>query len=427
MKKIVFIIILSFIGFYNVYAKDISYSMNKYDDEIFNYIEKAYDSELKEDGYVLGGSVLKEKIEKDENTYNDYQVILVKYDKNDKLVWKYVYGNTSEDYIDYLTYAYDDNGNIDGYLVITKKSSNILEDPIGTTNGMVLKIDFDGKLVYEKEIVEGSIKKIIPTYSDNMVDGYISIMTTQTGSSLVKYDKNLDIVFKKDFNDTSISDLTIIKDNNSIIGYAIIEGNNLVTVDLNGYNDVVIGDISKYTSSNLGEANNGFMLYGLTSEVKLSKGDNSYYLINYVNGEEYWETIGDTGTTKNDEVVLLPIYKDNQIKEYFLLYKNTDLSYEVVKIDLDGEVLKKIKKISNDYYIFKNFYSTGNTIYFVGQINCSDDDTCDYDNNSLYLISDEDKVIEVKDDASRNILIVFSIVLIVLVGGIIFIKKKRKK
>ena len=89
MKKILFVFILLVMSFYKGYAKDISYSMNKYDDEIFNYIEKSYDNELKEDGYVLGGNILKEKIEKDGINYNDYQVLLVKYDKNDKLVWKY--------------------------------------------------------------------------------------------------------------------------------------------------------------------------------------------------------------------------------------------------------------------------------------------------------------------------------------------------
>ena len=107
LKKIVFfiaLVILIILSFYVVYAKDISYSMNKYDEETFNYIEKSYDSELKEDGYILGGNVLKEVIKVDDTTYNDYQVILVKYDKNDKLLWKYTYGNTSEDYIKYLTY-----------------------------------------------------------------------------------------------------------------------------------------------------------------------------------------------------------------------------------------------------------------------------------------------------------------------------------
>ena len=423
MKKIVFIFILVLISFYSVSAKDISYSLNKYDDEVFNYIEKAYDSKLKEDGYVLGGNVLKEKIEKDEEELDDYQVIIVKYDKNDNLVWKYTYGDTSMDYISSLSYTYDEEGNIDGYLVSTKKSYNVLEEE-SSNSGVLIKIDLDGKLVFEKEIVEGVISKITPIYDENhIVNGYISIIN----NSIVKYNKNFDIEVKRDFSE-NIKDLSIIKEENKIIGYALIVGNNLITVDINGYNDIVLDDISKYKTTNLSESNNGFILYGITSEVKLNKGDSSYYLINYSNGEEVWETIGTTATSKDSIVSLLPIYKDNEIKDYLLLYKNEiDSSYEVIKINLDGEVLKKVKKINNNYYIFNSFYSKGNTIYFIGQIDCPEDDSCDYDNNSLYLVSDEDKVIEVKDDDSKNVIIVFSILFVVLVGAVIFIKKKTSK
>lgn len=413
MKKIVFVFILLLISFYSVSAKDISYSMNKYDDEVFNYIEKAYNKNLKSDGYVLGGSVLKENVD----TNNDYQVILVKYNKNDKLVWKYTYGDSSEDYINYLSYTYNEEGNIDGYLISTKKTYNILDNN-GTNSGVLLKIDFDGKLVWEKEIAEGIINKIIP-----IQDGYISIVN----NSIIKYSRNFDVTSKRDFNE-NISDIALINENNSLIGYSVIVGNNLITVDMNGYNEVVIDDISKYDTANLSESNNGFILYGITSEVKLTKGDSSYYLINYNNGEEVWETIGTTSVSKDSKPLLLPIYKDNKIDNYFLLYRNEmDSSYEVTKINLDGEVLKKIKKINNNYYIFKNFYSEGSTIYFVGQIDCPEDENCEYDNNSLYLVSDEDKVIEVQDNTSNNIIIVFSILFMVLVGVVIFIKKKTSK
>lgn len=416
MKKILFIIVLFIVGFYNVYAKDISYSMNKYEDEVFNYIEVGYDSDLKEDGYVLGGSVLKEKIEKDGITYNDYQVLLVKYDKNDKLVWKYMYGNTSSDYIDYLTYTYDENGNIDGYLIVTRKTYDINETNVGG-NSVIIKISFEGKVVYERDINEGVITKLIPTS-----DGYICIVN----NSLVKYNNNFEIALKRDFNE--VHDISLLKEDNKVIGYAIIDGNNLVTIDTNLANDVVLDDVSKYSTYNLGEANNGFILYGITDEVKLDKGDSSYYLINYSNNGEVWETIGDTAASKDDSIILLPIYNKDSIKEYFLLYKNeVDSSYEVIKISLDGEVLKKVKKINNSYYSFKNFYSTGSTIYFVGQINCPADENCEYDNNSLYLVSDEDKVIEVKDGTSKNVIIVFSVLIIVLIGGIVFVRKKTKK
>ena len=134
VKRVLFFILLLIISVYNVQAKDTSYSLNKYTEEVFKYIQKSYDKNLKEDGYVLGGNFLKEVIEKDESKYNDYQVMLVKYDKNDKVTWKYAYGDTKEDYIDYLSYTYDDDSNIDGYLVVTKKTADVLEGPIGDSN-----------------------------------------------------------------------------------------------------------------------------------------------------------------------------------------------------------------------------------------------------------------------------------------------------
>lgn len=427
MKKIIFIIVLFIVCFYNVHAKDISYSMNKYDDEIFNYIEKAYDRSLKEDGYVLGGSVLKEKIAIEDASYDDYQVLLVKYDKNDKLVWKYTYGNTGEDYIDYLTYTYDDNGNIDGYLIVTRETYDISEPNIGN-NTIIIKIGLDGKLVYERNINDGVITKIIPTKDDNgTVDGYISILDTQIGSSLIRYNKSFDILLRRDFSETSISDLSIVNEDNKLKGYVVIVGNNLISMDSTLSNEINITDVNKYDSYNLCEANNGFILYGITSEVKLKNGDSSYYLINYVNNEEVWETIGETVTSKESGIILLPI-KKSDIEGYFLLYKNEkDSAYEVVKVNLDGEVLKKVKKIKNSYYDFENFYSTGTTIYFVGQINCPEDDSCDYDNNSLYLVSDEDRVIEVKDDASTNIMAICAITIVLLASGIVIVRKRKRK
>lgn len=416
MKKILFIIVLLLVSFYTVNAKDISYSMNKYSDEIFNYIEKAYDKDSKEDGYVLGGSVFKDDADKNDHE-GDYQVILAKYNKNDKLVWKYTYGDTSEDYIKSLSYTYDEEGNIDGYLISTNKTYSIF-DGTETNSGVLLKIDFDGKLVFEKEIVEGIITKIIP-----VDDGYISIIN----NSLVKYNRNFDIISKRDFSE-DIKDVTIINEESKLIGYSIIIGNNLVTVDSNGYNDVVIDDISKYNTTSLVETNDGFILYGITSDVKLKKGDSSYYLINYKNSEEVWETIGTTSASKEDVVKLLPIYEDNKIKEYFLLYKNeVDSSYEVIKINLDGEVLNKVKKINNNYYIFKNFYTEGSTIYFIGQIDCPEDESCEYDNNSLYLVSDEDKVIEVQDNDSTSIIVVVLAIMAIIVGFVVFRSRKKNK
>ena len=73
---------------------------------------------------------------------------------------------------------------------------------------------------------------------------------------------------------------------------------------------------------------------------------------------------------------------------------------------------------------------TDNILYLVGQINCPKDDTCEYDSNSLFLISDEEKVIEVKDNDSKNILIITGIFIILIIGTVIYRKKrviKKKK
>ena len=82
----------------------------------------------------------------------------------------------------------------------------------------------------------------------------------------------------------------------------------------------------------------------------------------------------------------------------------------------EGLFVKKVKKINADYYDIENFLIDGNTLYFVGQINCSEDDSCDYDSNSLFLISDEDKVIEVEDSDSKNILIITILIILGIVG-----------
>ena len=68
-----------------------------------------------------------------------------------------------------------------------------------------------------------------------------------------------------------------------------------------------------------------------------------------------------------------------------------------------------------------------NTLYVVGQINCTEEDACDYNKNSLLLISSEDKVIEVKDNDSKNILIVIGVFILLIVGTVFLKKKKRLK
>ncbi len=88
-------------------------------------------------------------------------------------------------------------------------------------------------------------------------------------------------------------------------------------------------------------------------------------------------------------------------------------------------IKEKVKKIKNSYYTINDFLFKNNILYFIGQINCPEDDNCDYNDNSLLLVSTEDKVIEVKDNDSKNI-IIGTVVLIVFVAVLYVVRKKYK-
>lgn len=440
LTKIIILIITIFIST-NVYAKDTVYSIGKYKDEEFKLIQESYNALGKRDGIVTSGTYIKEKVEKDDTEYDNYQIMLVKYKKSGKVSWTYRYGRTSSESIDALIYSYDENNNVDGYIMVVSNSYDIL-----TTNdskSYFVKIDLNGKLVYEKETslnTDEIINKIIPTYSiDNIVDGYIGI----TNNSIIKYDKDLNLVLKKDYQNsnylsTTYTDISNINENSIITGYVLIRKleteNNKYNVEVIKYNEslseetLIKENINNYKSYNLEEANNGFILYGITDDVKVKKGNSSYYIINYnTNGEEIWESIGSVGLKENTNVILHS-RKKKHISNYFLLYKNIDNSNEIIRLDNEGLLEKKIKKINNDYYNFISFIVDNNEkVYFVGQMKCPEDEKCDYETNSLLLISDEDKVIEVQDSTSTSILVSIFVILILIGTAIYLVKSKGMK
>lgn len=444
MKRISFVLIMLITIFYsfNVNAKDTIVSMNKYEEERFTSIINGYDTEGKIDGLITGGYVLKEKLSVDDNEYNDYQAIVAKYIDN-KLIWKYTYGKTKEDFLDCLNYSYDTEGKIDGYLLTVIETSDFNEE--STNETIFIKLSLDGNEISQKQLSIGGqirINKLITTYDgESNIDGYIATGNNDRTSYLIKLDKDLNVVWLREFPNEGVPninflDLSLVTKDKQIVGYAVIkeviDGSNnknieLLRYDITGENYSVITDLNKYDSYSLAEATDGFIVYGATSEVKLDKGDESYYLINYNSlNEDYWETIGESPLDKNKKVILLPIKKDKQIKEYLLLYSNNvDQSTEVVKISIEGEIKDKIKKIYDEYHSIEDFNFSNDILYLVGQVNCPKDDSCAYDSKSLYLISEEEKVIEVKDNDSKSVLIIIGVFFVLLIG-IIFYKRKRK-
>ena len=448
VKMIIILVISLFLQEYTVHAKDTIHSINKYSEENLTFIKSSYNKKNKKDGLIVGGRVLKETFEKENETYNDYQILIVKYKKTGEIAWTFTYGKTTEDNIDALEYTYNENNEIDGYLVVLERSYDIdtTQGPEDNT-ATFLKIDLEGNLLWEKSSSSevNKITKIIPTWSEEkIIDGYIAIGysiedTKKKKAYIINYDKELNTLWDEVYEvpaeeEVEYQDITLIQETQRIIGYALIKSTRnddskeakkeLIWFNSETREKVVIDDsLEKYQSSSLEQANNGFILYGTTSDVKLKKGSQSYYLINYNSNKEVaWETIGEEAVKKEKKIFLLPTVQ-GLIEEYILLYENDiDDSKEVVKIDTNGNIQKKIKKIKNDYYNFENFYIENNTLYFVGQINCPEDDNCEYDKNSLFLISDEDTVIEVKDDDSKQIIIILGSLITII--GIVILKKR---
>ena len=437
MKKIImFICVVATLMFTNnAYAADTVYSLNKYDEEKFETIIDSYDKDMKQDGFIAAGTILKETNKIDEEEYDDYQVILVKYDVTGKVKWTFNYGKTDVDQLDSLEYTYDEDNKINGYLIVMNKSNDIEEEKSNTS--VFVKVDLNGKLVEEKEILleeNSKINKIIAVIDqDKNLNSYIAIGKSDY-PFIAKYDANLNLVFVKKYTleNTIFNDISIVRNQKTIDSYVIsVTENNekiinkVIRYDLEG-NEVSTLTTNEYTHAKIQflQDNNGILIYGLTNQVKLDDLDSpTYYLIKYnVENNIEWETIGNIPISKINEVKLI-----NNHNEYLIMYTNeNDKSNEIVKIDFEGNIKNKVKKIKNDYYNITNFNTYNNTIYFIGQITCPEDETCDYDSNSLFIISDQDKVIEVqkKEASSISLVTVLSIVAIVL---IIVVRKKTKE
>lgn len=438
MKKIIMFICIIATLFLakNTYAADTVYSLNKYKEEKFETIIDSYDKENEQDGFIAAGTILKETKTVDDEEYDDYQVALVKYDITGKVKWTFNYGKTDVDKLDCLEYTYDEENKINGYLIVMKKSNDI-EEEIKYNTSVFVKVDLNGKLVEEKEVSlddNSLITKIIPIIdNEKVVSGYIAIGQSDY-PFIAKYDRELNLVLTKKYElkNTKFNDISIMRKEKNIDSFIIslTENNEKVINKVNRYdlegNELANLTTNEYQADKIGflQETDGVVIYGLTNEVKLNESDSpTYYIIKYdINNEIVWETVGNVPISKDGEVKLI-----NNHNEYLIMYTNeNDKSNEIVKIDFEGLIKNKVKKIKNDYYNITNFNTYNNTIYFIGQITCPEDETCDYDANSLFLISDQDKVIEVQQKEASSIGLV-TLLFIVAVMLVVIVRKKSKK
>lgn len=439
MKRVVLVIISIFIFacYNNVYAKDTVRSINKYNDESLEYILKGYNDKQEINGFVSAGTFLKETI-KEENEYNDIQIMLVKYDKQGKLLWKYDYGKTKEDKLYYLTYSYNNENKINGYNIYVDKTYNKEEQQEQKIE--IVRIDLKGKIIEEKELnlTNTILNKVIYSYNnENIIDGYIIVGQKDNIGFISKYDLSFNEIWTNNYNEdnSSIKDIILLRENNIPKEFITITtttaNNKVIRFNLEGNDPIPVKeDFEDKDNPRLTSIDNSYIIYGYTNEVKLSNDKNgSFYMIKYNSlYEEEWETIGNIPIDTNKLLEVYPIYNNDKLKEYMIMSTNSnDSSIEVTRINKDGIIENKVKKIKNDYYDISSFIFNDNSLYFIGQINCPEDDNCDYDSNSLFLISDEDKVIEVKEDDNSTILIVIGSIIVISIALYVYNYKKKKQ
>ena len=447
MKKLSIILYSIFILFIiqNVYAKDTVYSLNKYKEEIIQYIKNGYSKEQKEDGNVVAGLFLKE--ENEELNLKDYQIMVLKYNHSNQLEWTFTYGKNVEDKIYDFTYSYNDEGKIDGYLISMPKTYHAIttedvekeENP--DTSPTFIKIDLEGKLIKEESLgleKDSIVTKVIPSYQEDTIDGYIVLSkNTSNKIQVTKYSLNLEKQWSKDYlvtNDLLKIDIISRKKDNLERGFILLqlekkEADNLlkiISLDREGnIEKTLLEENTTKENTKLLESNyQGFLVYGSTREVKLKKGNDSYFINKYSNtGEKEWELLGNISIDKEKKISL----REQGESQYAILYTTPKQAIEVVNVEKEGTSLNKIKKIKNNYYMIEDFHMKKSTIYFIGQINCSKEDSCDYDKNSLYLVSDEDKVIEVKEEDGDNVLIIISLLILGLLILVTIKNHKKEK
>ena len=410
IRSIIILFIVLFLISFEALAKDTVYSLNKYTKESLDTIIKGYKENNRQEGFITAGIVL--------NKEKKNQTIMIKYSNSGEIIWIYTHPATDEEDLIAITYTYQNN-KIDGYLLLLRKGEKTI----------LLKVDLKGILCWEKEL-DSHYQKIITIKNDNNEPtNYLLIGNQEQTAIIDTYNLDLDRIDRKEYpkedSESTFYDIAEVQNNQ----FAIIFNKQqkeettkelwLVKLETNEITELD-NSLNKYLNSQVLSLEDGFILYGITNEVKLKKGKASYYIIKYnKEGTIEWESIGNIPIN-----IKGPIKIKNQKNQFFVLYENEDNSKEVIVLNQDGTYSQKIKKISNNYYSFNNFYVKGKNLYFVGEIHCAAEDDCKNDTSSLFLVSDEDKVIEVEDNTSTGILIGISLFIILIIG---FIIKKRSQ
>lgn len=329
---------------------------------------------LEDGGFVVAGVTVStdlEGVSKDSDT----TAILLRYDKEGNLLWNNFFGghSTSSEVPIFQT----EDG---GFIVLTPFSSTTVEGipNMGEWDLLIVKYDKDGNVVWKKSYGGNgtdNFRKMIPTEDGGFYvfgdsdSTDITGFTTYGGSDIVtmKYDKDGNLIWKKNYGgngDDAFRNVILTED-----GSFILTGLSKST-DLDGWTNKGAFDIliikhdkdgnliwekshgGKNTDNyhNIAAIENGFIVYGLSISTDIvdlpNKGSADTIILRYDNdGNLIWQKdwggnggdiLSNVFITKNGEILLLGSTSSKDINGIELKGITDGV---IVKYDKDGNLL----------------------------------------------------------------------------------------
>lgn len=135
---------------FSVFAVDLDLTnetiYSDYKDNKFEEMIEIYNENGEVDGYVVVGSI------SNDDSYN-YNGIIIRYDLTGNVVWQKNYGGSGYDEFFSITASYDINGKVDGYVAVGETSSSNIEGlPITSSyhsRGILVIYDVNGNIRYQ--------------------------------------------------------------------------------------------------------------------------------------------------------------------------------------------------------------------------------------------------------------------------------------